>query len=64
MPLDVFINDLPITILERSDDNGQYYLWDLNNTKCFNGFYFEFRQSFAKETFSNDELLKSQNIQY
>ena len=34
------------------------------NTKWCNGFYIEFRQSFAKETFSYDEQLKSQNIQY
>ena len=30
-----------------------------NNKKCCNGFYIEFRQSFAKETFSYDEHLKS-----
>ena len=30
-----------------------------DNTKCCNGFYIEFRQSFAKETFSYDEHLKS-----
>ena len=34
---------------------GQPFLWDLNNTKWCNGFYIEFRQSFAKETFSYDE---------
>ena len=36
----------------------------MNNTKWCNGFYIEFRQNFAKETFSYDEHLKSQNIQY
>ena len=36
----------------------------MNNTKCCNGFYIEFRQSFVKETFSYDEHLKSYNIQY
>ena len=41
-----------------------FILWDMNNTKWCNGFYIEFRQSFAKETFSYDEYLKSQNIQY
>ena len=35
------------------------FLWDMNNTKWCNGFYIEFRQSFAKETFSYDEHLKS-----
>ena len=35
-----------------------------NKTKCWDGFYIQFRQSFAKETFSYDEYLKSQNIQY
>ena len=34
-------------------------LWDMNNTKWCNGFYIEFRQSFAKKTFSYDEHLKS-----
>ena len=43
---------------------GQPFLWDMNNKKCCNGFYIEFRQSFAKETFSYDEMLKNQNIQY
>ena len=43
---------------------GQHFLWDMNNTKCCIGFDFEFRPSFAKETFSYDEYLKSQNIQY
>ena len=41
-----------------------YFLRDMNNTKWCNGFYIEYRQSFAKETFSYDEYLKSQNIQY
>ena len=35
------------------------FLWDMNNTKWCNGFYIEFRQNFAKETFSYDEHLKS-----
>ena len=35
------------------------FLWDMNNTKWCNGFYIEFRQHFAKETFSYDEHLKS-----
>ena len=39
--------------------DGYYFLWDMNNTKWFNGFYIEFRQSFAEETFSYDEHLKS-----
>ena len=33
-----------------------HFLWDMNHT---NGFYIQFRQSFAKETFSYDEYLKS-----
>ena len=37
----------------------QHFLWDMNNTKWCNDFYIEFRQSFAKETFSYDEYLKS-----
>ena len=37
----------------------QHFLWDMNNTKWYNGFYIQFRQSFAKETFSYDEYLKS-----
>ena len=32
--------------------------WE-NKTKWCNGFYIQFRQSFAKETFSYDEHLKS-----
>ena len=36
----------------------------MDNTKLCNGFYIQFKQSFAKETFSCDEHLKSQNIQY
>ena len=35
------------------------FLWDMNNKKWCNGFYIEFRQSFAKETLSYDEYLKS-----
>ena len=35
------------------------FLWDMIKLKCYNGFYIEFRQSFAKETFSYDEHLKS-----
>ena len=34
-------------------------IMDLNNAKWCNGFYIEFRQHFAKETFSYDEHLKS-----
>ena len=37
----------------------EYFLRDMNNTKLCNGLYIEFRQSFAKETFSYDEHLKS-----
>ena len=33
-------------------------------TKWCNGLYIQFRQSLAKETYSYDEQLKSQNIQY
>ena len=33
--------------------------WDMDKTKCCNGFYIEFRQIFAKETFSYDEHLTS-----
>ena len=36
----------------------------MNIKKWWNGFSIEFRQSFAKETFSYDEYLKSYNIQY
>ena len=36
-----------------------YFLWDMNNAKWCNGFYIQFRQSFAKETFSYDEHFKS-----
>ena len=35
------------------------FLWDMNNTKWCNGFYIQFRQNFAKETFSYGEHLKS-----
>ena len=35
------------------------FLWDMDKTKCCNGCYIEFRQTFAKETFSYDEYLKS-----
>ena len=38
---------------------GQHFLWDMNNTKWCNGFHIQFRQTFAKETFSYDEHLKS-----
>ena len=31
----------------------------MNNTKWFDGFYIEFRQSFAKETFSYDKYSES-----
>ena len=31
----------------------------MNNAKCCNGFYIQFTQSFAKETFSYDKYLKS-----
>ena len=37
----------------------QHFLWDMNKTKWYDGFYIEFRQHFAKETFSYDEHLKS-----
>ena len=43
---------------------GQHFLLDLNFKKCCNGLYRQFRQSFARETFSYDEMLKSQNIEY
>ena len=36
----------------------------MNNTKWYNGFYIEFRQSFAKETFSYDERLKNEEFKY
>ena len=36
----------------------------MNNTKWCNGFSISSRQSFAKETFSYDEHLKSYNVQY
>ena len=42
----------------------QHFLWDMNNQKWCNGFYIQFRQRFAKDTFSFDEHLKSQSIQY
>ena len=32
---------------------------DMNKTKWCHGFYIQFRQNFAKETFSYDEHLKS-----
>ena len=35
------------------------FVLDMINTKGCNGFSIEFRQSFAKETFSYDEYLKS-----
>ena len=35
------------------------FLWDMDKTKCWNGSYIQFRQTFAKETFSYDEHLKS-----
>ena len=50
--------------LATKNSFSQHFLWDMNNTKWCNGFYIEFRQSFSKETFSYDEYLKSQNIQY
>ena len=39
--------------------NFKHFLWDINKTKWCNGFYIEFRQNFAKESFSYDEHLKS-----
>ena len=36
-----------------------HFLWDMNSKKWCNGFYIQFRQSFAKETFSYDVHLKS-----
>ena len=38
---------------------GQMIKLDMNRTKWCNGLYIEFRQNFAKETFSYDEHLKS-----
>ena len=35
------------------------FLWDMDKRKWCNGSYIKFRQSFAKETFSYDEYLKS-----
>ena len=35
------------------------FLWDMNYAKWCNGFYIQFRQTFAKEAFSYDEHLKS-----
>ena len=37
----------------------KHFSWDMNKTKWCNGFYIEFRQNLAKETFSYDEHLKS-----
>ena len=37
----------------------KHFLWDMNNKKWCDGFYIQFRQSLAKETFSYDEYLKS-----
>ena len=34
----------------------------MNNKKWYNGFSIEFRQSFAKETFSYDERLKNEEL--
>ena len=50
--------------LSRTPNTLQYmYIfplnYDANNTKWCNGFYIEFRQNLAKETFSYDEHLKS-----
>ena len=36
----------------------------MNKTKWCNGFYIDFRQSFAKETFSYDERLKNEDLKY
>ena len=36
----------------------------MNNKKWCNGFYIEFRQSFAKETFSYGERLKNEELKY
>ena len=44
---------------ESASSLKEHFLWDMNNTKWCNGFYIEFRQSLAKETFSYDEHLKS-----
>ena len=52
------IENLRIFLARRKLKNVNF-LWDMNNTKWCNGFYIEFRQSFAKETFSYDEYLKS-----
>ena len=38
---------------------GYHFLWDMNDIKWCNGFYIEFRQSFAKETYSYDEHSES-----
>ena len=50
--------------INAQDEYGQPFLSDMDKIKWCNGLYIEFRQSFAKETFSYDEHLKSQNIQY
>ena len=38
---------------------GWHFLWDINKTNWCNGFCVQFRQTFAKETFSYDEHLKT-----
>ena len=43
---------------------GQHFLWDMDKTNWCYGFHIQFRQSYIKETFSYDEHLKRQNIQY
>ena len=43
----------------RNENSDQQVLWEMNNTKWSDGFYIQFTQSFAKETFSYDEYLKS-----
>ena len=48
----------------RLDIKKMYNKYNSTVLKCANGMNSEFRQSFAKETFSYDEHLKSYNIQY
>ena len=45
--------------LQNNSSQQEHFLSDMNITKWCNGFYIEFRQNVAKETFSYDEHLKS-----
>ena len=52
------INKYTKYVLSKDMFNLSNFLWDMNNSKLCHSSYIEFRQSFAKETFSYDELLK------